>query len=212
VKGASRHPSQASTVPLGAASVGVAVSITCKNTRDWARRPVCVGEVASNLGRRCFERLLEVLRAGGLMRRESRVTAIRRRQRANIALRVHVKYLKRKHREMGTSVCEGLRALLWWLSRRARRQRWLRLRLRRRYATTVIEMYRRNARLQRLYRRRVCNRPPVRVRWVIEADRRSCRIDEVWPPPMPAKVAFSRQGSLRAWLASTKRTESHDDA
>jgi hypothetical protein len=142
------------------------------------------------------------------MKHQSRAAAIRHRRRADLAVSVHVKYLKRQHREMGSSVGEGLRALLRWLSRRTRRQRRSRLRLWRRYATTVIEMYRRNARLRRLYRRRVCNRPPVRVRWVIEADRRSGRIDEVFPPPRPAKVAFSRQGWIRAWLASTKRTDS----
>ena len=135
------------------------------------------------------------------MRRESRAAAIRRRWSADIALRVHVKYLKREHREMGTSVGEGLRALLRWLSRRTKR-RPSRLRLWRQYAATVVEMHRRTWRLQRIYRRRVCNRPPARVRWVIEADRRSGRLDQVFPPAKPAKVVLSRRARMCAWLAA----------
>lgn len=138
------------------------------------------------------------------MRRKSRAAVIRQRLRADRLVRVHSLYLRR----MGWPTGKGLVALLRWFHRRTRRQRWARLRLWRRFAVTVIEMHRRNARLQRIYKRRAFNRPPARVRWVIEASRKGDRIDEVFPPVRPAKVVFSRRARIRAWLASTRLGDS----
>jgi hypothetical protein len=138
------------------------------------------------------------------MKRESRTAAIKRRLQAVRIVLVHSRYLRRQCRALGTSVGEGLRAFLRWLNRRARRQRWTQRRLWRRYAATVIEMYKRSAHRQRIYRRRVCNRPPARVRWVIEADRRAGRLCDVFPPAKSARVFLSRRARIRAWLAVAK--------
>lgn len=143
------------------------------------------------------------------MRHKSRVAAITQRLKGARAVRIHSRYLKRKFRSVASadasSFAGGLGVLLRWLHQRARRRRWSRPRLRRRFAATHVEMHRRNARLQRIYRRRIPNRPPARVHWVIKGYPSSGRADDIYPAQKLGKVVFSRRARIRAWLASERR-------
>ncbi len=141
------------------------------------------------------------------MRHESRTAAIRRRLQTVSIVRVHSRYLRREYRLLAWSVGKGLFTLLRWLSRRARRQRWSQPRLWRRYAATVVEMHRRDARLVRTNRKRRWSRPPVRVRWVIEGHQRNDRVNEDFPPGKSERVVLSRRARIRASLAAMKRTD-----
>jgi hypothetical protein len=139
------------------------------------------------------------------VRHESRTAAIKRRLQTVAIVRLHSRYLRREYQLLAWFVGKGLSALLRWLSRRARRQRGAQPRLWRRYAATVVELHRRDARLERTDRRRHWSRPPVRVRWVIAGRTRNDRVNEVLPPRKCARVIFSRRAHVRSWLASTKR-------
>lgn len=138
------------------------------------------------------------------MRHESRTDAIKQRQKGSRAVRIHSRYLKRKFRSIAgadaDSFAGGLGVLLRWLLQRSRRCRWTRPRLWRRYAATHVEMHRRNARLQCIYRRRVCRRPQTRVRWGIEGYPRSDRTDDIFPLQKLGKSVVSRRARIRVWL------------
>jgi hypothetical protein len=146
------------------------------------------------------------------VRHESRVAAIKQRLKGSRAVRIHSRYIKRQFRSIAGadagSFAGGLGALLRWLNRRARRRRWRRPRLWRRYVATHVEMHRRYARLQRIYRRRVCRRPQTRVRWVIEGYSRSDRANKIFPPQKLGNLVVSRRARIHAWLALERRAGS----
>jgi hypothetical protein len=147
------------------------------------------------------------------VRRESRTAVIRERLKGSRIVRIHSRYLRRVYRSIGDAVAgpsassfgRGLGVLLRWLHQRAKSKRWCRLRLWRRFAATHVEMYPRNARLQRICRRRVRNRPPSRVHWVIKGYPRSGRVDDIYPAQKLGKVVFSRRARIRAWMALARR-------
>jgi len=142
------------------------------------------------------------------VRYQSRTSAIKQRLKGSRAERIHSRYLRRELRSLvglaATSFGRGLAVFLRWLHQRARRRRWTRPRRWRRFAATHVEMYRRNARLHRICRRRVRNRPPSRVHWVIKGYPRSDRVDDIYPAYRLGKVLFSRRARIRAWLASER--------
>jgi hypothetical protein len=152
---------------------------------------------------------------GRAVRHESRTAVIKRRLNVARIVLVHGRYLRRKflpparavNAARPGSIARGLGEYLRWLHQRARRRQWSRARLRRRYAATHIEMHRRSARLKRIYGRRARTGAPMRLRWVVIANRGRRGMDEVFPPPRPPKVVFSHRARIRAWLADMKRKE-----
>lgn len=160
-----------------------------------------------------FARLVHQGRA---VRHESRTAVITRRLNVARIVLVHGRYLRRKFLPPAGaakgarpgSIARGLGDYLRWLHQRAKRRRWSRVRLRRRYAATHIEMHRRSARLRRIYKRRLWSGTPMRLRWVVATHRVRRGVDEVFPPPKSPKVSFSRGAHVRAWLADMKRKDS----